>query len=121
MKRKGLIGMFLAGLLAAVAFVVAGCEESSDVPDGVLTIAPKNGVVTTNSPSAAFTASGGTGIYTWSVVDPGIGTVQSSGNSAVYSARRLTNNVLVLGPNFVVVTDDDGNTASASISQTPLH
>ena len=116
MKRNGWIGMLWVSAVAVVAIVVAGCETNSDVAEGVLTINPPSAQVTTNTPSVSFTASGGSGVYAWSVADPGSGTVLGSGNAAVYNARRLTNNVLVLGANLVVVTDDDGNTASASIS-----
>jgi len=121
MKRIVLIGTLLVGAVAVVALVVTGCETNSDAAaEGVLTIQPTIAVVTSNSPSASFTASGGTAVYAWSVVNPNIGTVTSSGASAVYSALRLSNNVLVLGENFVVVSDDGGNTASARITQTPL-
>ena len=120
--------MILVGTLAAMALVVAGCEDNSDTPTGgVLTIDPTSAQVSTNLPSVAFSASGGTGVYTWSVVEPSIGTVTSSGASAVYNARRVTlpvttnsvpvNNPLVKGENVVVVTDDGGNTASARITQ----
>lgn len=65
--------------------------------------------------TTTFTASGGTGAYVWQVANTALGNITSvsgSGNSsAVYTANGI-------GVNQVVVTDSDGDSATATVRQT---
>lgn len=60
---------------------------------------------------AVFTASGGTGSYTWDVANGAIGSISGSGGQGVYTA-------LTIGNNDVIVYDSAGNAALAKIGGT---
>lgn len=65
--------------------------------------------------SAGFAVSGGTPPYTWSVANPALGTVTySSGSSYEASYTRVSG---AAGVNVITVTDAEGRTASATITQ----
>ena len=76
-----------------------------------LSISPESATITNNGGFAAFTASGGTLPYTWSVNDITKGWIVSSGgDNAVY--MRLTS-----GDNAVYLQDSGGSKAYAVINQ----
>jgi len=120
---KTTIRRALGGLTAATVLIalIAGCETNSDVqssdttsPSGVLAISPTAATVTNN---VTFTASGGTGVYIWSLVETNLGTLSASGPWAIYTAMVNTNDTNFLSQNIVIVMDDKGDSASATVTQ----
>jgi hypothetical protein len=107
-KHLMFLGMVIA--LSSFLLVIAGCGSSDDSPD--LAITPASATVNAASPSnIAFTASGGTTPYTWSVSDSSVGSIVGDETNAVYTPYGLT------GLNGVVVTDANTNTITAYITQ----
>ena len=73
-----------------------------------LSISPSSAVITNLGAKAVFTAVGGTGPYRWNVAN-GNGHVSPVGaDQAIYSADAI-------GPNQVIVIDDNGQAAAATI------
>ena len=120
---KTTIRRALGSLTAATVLIalIAGCETNSDVESsdatsaasGVLAISPTAATVTN---SVTFTASGGSGTYTWSLVETNLGTLSASGPWAVYTAKASTSTNFS-SQNIVIVIDDKGNSASATVTQ----
>jgi hypothetical protein len=101
---------------------VAGCESYSS-SSGV-TITPTSATVSASSvTNITFDANGGIPPYTWSVSNPGIGSIAVEDASGVFTPYALNNSSAdytasgALGTNVVVVTDADSNSASAIIIQ----
>ena len=80
-----------------------------------LSISPSGTVsFNTNNFIRVFTASGGSGSYTWNVTSTGFGTLSgSSGSQVTYTSK------FVAGTNTIIVTDSEGDTASATAVYTP--
>ncbi len=57
---------------------------------GNLTISPSGVITVARGSSTQFTASGGTGSYTWSVAIPSLGSILGSGSSVVYQAGNTS-------------------------------
>ncbi|MFH0981196.1 MAG: PKD domain-containing protein [Planctomycetota bacterium] len=76
-------------------------------------ISPTSATLTNNSATVSFTASGGSGSYTWSVSAGSNGNVSPTTGSSVTYTRSTSGN------NTVTVADasDSGNTASAVVTQ----
>jgi hypothetical protein len=109
-RNKSLI--FFGTLIPLFSFllVIAGCGSGDDSSN--LAITPASVTVNASSPTnIAFTASGGTLPYTWSVSNSTVGTVVGNESNAVYTPYGVT------GLNGVVVTDANTNTVTAYITQ----
>jgi hypothetical protein len=75
-----------------------------------VSISPEKETVVAAGEKFVFTASGGTGAYTWDVAIPGNGSVaMSNWHQGVYTANSVS-------PNSVIVYDRDGYAAIAVIS-----
>jgi hypothetical protein len=134
MNTRGLLSLLVVAILTLVpSFFLTGCE-SDDSPntDGidsyfeehpvlsdprdptsprVVSISPVSASVAFSGQQVVFTASGGTTPYAWDTADPstGIVDVQSGTKAAVYTAT-------VVGPNDVIVYDQNGYAAVATIN-----
>ena len=91
--------------------LAAGCNSDSDSetevaisPSSVFLSADKVSIVT-------FTASGGDSNYVWSIANTNLGEIFVADETAIY--RSATN----AGVNTLQVADEDGETASATITQ----
>ena len=108
-----LFGSFLAkGTISTITTNNGGGGGSTNGTSDV-GISPTSASLTSSSSTRSFTASGGSGSYTWRVSNSGIGSVNpTTGNTVTYT-RSST------GTNTLIVTDanDSGNSASATISQ----
>ena len=118
-------------LFLALAFIMTGCEGEKNDPTGseayfdnnpyssderpdpladTLNITPDSAALDIVGGEIVFTASGGVGVYHWSVSNDDNGQVSSSGaNQCVYLCNKV-------GNNDVIVTDDGGHFASAHIT-----
>jgi len=127
--RQGFIAAAASLLLAAIP---SGCSDDS--PDtsqldnyfashpyvsdprsggtAVVGLSPESATIDAIGGSQLFTASGGSGGYTWDTTDHGVGTMTPKGSQAIYTA-------LAIGDNYVVVSDAKGNAAIAHVSGTP--
>jgi hypothetical protein len=74
----------------------------------VLVLSPSIANITTNQ-TATFTASGGTTPYSWTVLDPGLGSV----SAGVYTPTAT------IGTNYVTVWDAKADSVTAPVVQTP--
>ncbi|MFC1497700.1 hypothetical protein ACFLS1_04385 [Verrucomicrobiota bacterium] len=109
------MSVFVWLLAATSALVFTGCEKDDDDDDsassGGLSITPASAsLVATNTSTVTFTANGGTTPYAWNV-NNSLGSLVSSGNTAIYTA---TTNA---GTNFVTVTDAATNAVTATVTQ----
>lgn len=75
-----------------------------------LKISPTSATLTTNNQQQVFTASGGSGVYTWSLQN-NTGTISPTTGSTVTYTRTGSGN------NTITVTDKQNQSASATISQ----
>ena len=107
------IWVIAVGILASL---IAGCETSSSAPNPVPTtqvhISPE--VVSLDPGSSAtvhFSASAGSGTYSWSQSDSSLGALTASNATATYVSHA------VVGTNTVTVTDSNGSSASARVEQ----
>lgn len=57
---------------------------------GNLAISPSGTITVSRNSSTTFTASGGTGSYSWSVAIPALGSINGSGSSVIYLAGNLS-------------------------------
>jgi hypothetical protein len=73
-------------------------------------ISPSSATLTSTNATQGFSASGGTGSYTWSLANNS-GTINSTTGSSVTYTRTGSGN------NTITVTDSKGQSASAAISQ----
>lgn len=91
---------------ATATYTASGTGTETDN----LSISPSGTVAfNTNNFIRVFTASGGSGSYTWNVTSTSFGTLSSSSGSQVTYTSKF-----VAGTNTVTVTDTDGDTASAT-------
>jgi hypothetical protein len=88
----------------ASAFVRA--EEGA----GTLEISPDTAELTYNNQKQSFTAVGGVAPYSWTLSSYGRGAIDASGESVVYTRKKV-------GDNTVVLTDGGGRTASVQVTQ----
>ncbi len=84
-----------------------------DVTDSSLTVTPHIATMPADQVNVTFTASGGQPAYQWSLTDAGLGALQASGTTAVYTRNANA------GAHFIRVTDALGNRAEAAIMQEP--
>ena len=114
---QGATFLAVMSILFVASIFLLGCEEESDdhTRVGPVTISPStvnySYPTTMSNVTVTFTANGGKPAYTWSVANTNIGTITSHGNTAVYRPEDTT------GGNFVTVTDSEGNSATATITQ----
>lgn len=116
MKKIGILLTLMLGCV--VAALIVGCETESTPAAADVEVSPSSTSITVGGATNAtvtnaavlFTASGGDGIYIWSLSNPGIGTLVPSGATAWYTAE------MIVGNNTIVVTSA-GQTGTASISQ----
>ena len=95
-----------SGSLFATASV---SPPSTNTPSGSLRISPTSASLGPGNTSRTFTASGGTGSYSWSVANSSLGTVNpASGSTITYTSRS------VAGQNTITVRDSAGNAATAT-------
>lgn len=107
---KNRVSVF-AGVLMSVILIsfigIVGCESDDD--DG-LNISPTS-VRVTGATNVAFSASGGEAPYSWSVGNAALGTVVGADDTAIYTSSGAA------GQNFVIVTDGQSNSVSATVTQ----
>ena len=130
--RRLLFVSTIAMLTLVPSFLLTSCE-SEDSPDtegldsyfdehpyvsdprsgtysSVVSISPDSAEISSVGQKIAFTASGGRGVYTWDVSSTANGDIDVTGDeTAIYTAS-------VVGPNDVIVYDEDGQAAVASIT-----
>lgn len=96
-----------------VGILLVGCENDEDgISSSGLQIVPVSVSFDSSvSTNMLFTASGGTPPYTWSVADGSLGSIVSSGTTAIYTSATNA------GRNFVTVVDAESNTVSATVNQ----
>ena len=75
-----------------------------------LSIDPTRAALNSNDVTQVFTASGGTGTYTWTLSSTNYGSLSSSGNQATFTASGVAGSVTV------TITDSSGDSASATIT-----
>ncbi len=134
MKKTECLPFFASAVLLLALVVSPGCEgdkgsvDDLDAEGGRLTLSPseaelqvwvEDGLdqdqnVRSRSENIQFTVAGGAPPYRWHLANPGVGTLTSWGNKAVFSPQ-------VGGNNILVVTDKNGNSASAAIVIEELH
>ena len=84
---------------------------ATNIPVSGVSISPKSATFTSNSLTRNFTASGGTGSYTWSVSDNTRGNVNSTtGSSVSYTSQPVSGN------NTITVTDSNGKSDYATVT-----
>lgn len=134
MKTRSLLSLLVVAILTLIPSVLlTGCE-SDDSPntEGVdsyfedhpflsdprdptsprlVSIDPASAQISFSGQQVVFTANGGRGPYQWDTANPSKGTVEvrPGAEAAVYTAH-------VVGPNDVIVYDQDGHAAVASIN-----
>ena len=134
MNTRRLLSLLLIALVAFIpSYLITGCE-SEDSPDTedidsyfeehpyvsdprsettprVVSISPSDVEVTFAGQQVSFTAIGGQDPYVWDTANHGNGTIDTMPNtaSAVYTAH-------VVGPNDVIVYDQHGRAAIATIN-----
>lgn len=109
-----LSGTWIEPSLIASAFATATINPNTTPTNGTssLTISPAGTVNLTVNATRTFTASGGSGTYTWAVSSSSLGTLSSSsGSSVTYTARST-------GTQTVTLSDGRGSPVSASVVQT---
>lgn len=109
MKRRVCAPVLILISAVLLSFIgIVGCESDDD--DDGLEISPTS-VNITGATNVAFSASGGAGPYSWSVDDAALGTVVGADDTAIYSSSGAA------GQNFVIVTDSQSNSVSATVTQ----
>lgn len=110
------VGLFIMLIL----LVTVGCEDNADpdtfgeIPDtGPLSVSPGSATMDTNDIFVAFSVSGGTSPYRWSVSDDSLGSI-SNDSSAVITYSRTTGKY---GVNVVTVEDKQDWTAVVLVTQ----
>ncbi len=94
------------GNLSAKATVTPANTNS---PVTGLSISPSSVTLSSNKTTQAFTASGGSGSYTWSVSNSSLGSVNpTTGISTTYTSTKVS------GANIVTVTDSLGTSKTAT-------
>ena len=77
-----------------------------------ISISPTSVSLNSNKVTQVFTASGGTGSYTWTLSSTNYGSISSSGNQATFTASGEA------GTTTITVTDTNGASASATATYT---
>jgi len=110
------VGIFAILLL----LVTVGCENNSEPDDfgerpdtGPLTVSPGSATMNTNDIFVAFSVSGGTSPYRWSVSDDSLGSI-SNDRSPVITYSKTTGKY---GVNVVTVEDKQDWTAVVLVTQ----
>ena len=107
-------------LLTICAALLCSCSHESDEDDGgdggetptVININPASVELNANeSITIVFNASGGSGNYSWSISDSGLGSIDGNGSTAVYTSQMAS------GVNVVMVTDDASGSGATTITQ----
>lgn len=114
MKKTTLTrGLWAVVLVAALSWMIAGCEQTSEVNS--LQIVPSAVTLTKTNLTQQFTvmSSGPLGLpLVWSVSNPALGLImESSGSNAVYVSTG------VAGNNIVTARDQYGAEGYATVSQ----
>jgi len=87
--------------------------DPRSTPGKVVSISPSLATINFVGGQAVFTASGGSGSYTWDLASDSMGSIAPSGSKqAVYTA-------VAIGDNNVIVYDSNGNAAIARVSGEP--
>ena len=115
MPRKFLLPVFA---LLCLGFWTVGCDsgDSDDGDDGdpleALEINPSSLEINTESPQTiVFSVTGGVPPYRWSVSNPELGVIESSGAQVVYESTTRT------GGNVVMVLDAVDSAGSVVVDQ----
>jgi len=111
-----LVGTCCLAMAVLTLTGIVGCDGDDDddgaTGSGGLTLSPASVTLdATKTNTVTFTASGGASNYSWDVNDTALGTLSSSGDTAIYTSK--TNQ----GNNFVTVEDSSNNIVSATIVQ----
>ncbi|NLE68121.1 MAG: hypothetical protein GX608_11940 [Lentisphaerae bacterium] len=93
----------------------AAAQISSSNVTVSLTITPSSAEVTDASPYASFAVSGGTAPYSWTVANASMGSISYSASSSQLASYTMFAGRY--GQNTLSVTDSDGHSASATITQ----
>ena len=108
----------LVAILCILSAVIVGCEfgdKTDGKPDVTITLEPTSATLTAfTMGSVDFEATGGVGTYTWSVSNTRLGIIYSAGATSTYQSKTNSNSI---GVNVITVSDQDGNTAQATVSQ----
>lgn len=105
---------FVSVCACALMLVGTACEDDDDDEDEV-----SIPVITPNSvqlPAAVesdvvFTVTGGAPDYSWTVLNPDLGTLTEANTTAIYKSK------VGAGQNIITVTDANSNGVSATITQ----
>ncbi|MDD4870475.1 MAG: hypothetical protein PHR77_07930 [Kiritimatiellae bacterium] len=112
MKKAVFTIAMVLGLVSIIGLVGCESEDDDDPSPGALVITPSEVAIPAGTiTNVLFAASNGTGNYTWNIDIPALGSIVSSGASAIYTS---TTNA---GINYIHLTDSSNNTTTASIQQ----
>ena len=89
-----------------------GDGGGDDGGDGTVSISPSTATLSANNQTLEFTASGGSGQYTWSLSAPSRGTLNTTSGKTVTYTRTASDN------NTIKVQDSVNPSASASVTIT---
>ena len=115
MKMRGMIVLLVSAW--ALGSLIMGC----DTRNSTVSISPSSVLLSAStSASTAFTASGGDGLYTWTLSNNSLGVILTNnlpGPYATNDATAVYQNGVVAGVNILTVSDAGGDSASATITQ----
>ncbi len=103
-------GTWIEASLYGIVYGQATVPTNQGGGGGTLTINPSGTITVLRGSSTTFTASGGSGSYSWSVGNPSLGSINGSGSSVIYLAGN------VAGTQTVRVTSG-GQTKSTTVVQ----
>jgi len=97
------------GTLSAIASVPPATTNSPSTSD--VTVSPTAATLSSNSSTKAFSVSGGSGTYTWTVANSTYGSVNpTTGSSVTFTSSK------VVGTTYLTVTDSAGKSDYATIT-----
>lgn len=108
--------VFASLCACALMFVGSACEENDDEDENqevsIPVITPNSvQLPATNENDVVFTVTGGTPDYSWTVLNPDLGSLTEANTTAIYKSKA------VAGQNIITVMDANSNGVSATITQ----
>lgn len=82
-------GTWIEASLYGIVYGQATVPTNQGGGGGNLAINPSGSITVARNSSTTFTASGGTGSYSWSVANPSLGSINGSGSSVIYLAGNI--------------------------------
>ncbi|MCX7819767.1 MAG: hypothetical protein N2652_11285 [Kiritimatiellae bacterium] len=82
-------GTWIEATLYGTVYGQATVPTNQGGGGGNLAISPAGTITVARNSTTTFTASGGTGSYSWSVANPSLGSINGSGSSVIYQAGNI--------------------------------